>query len=139
MREEQLLEHFKPLINQIVRTAFANSPVVDRDDLTQAASLAAVNAAKRHDASAGASLRSYVAQAIRRAVYAEASHFSGPFTLGRGILSQAAKAHKLELTGQSELAIASSMGLDVSEVSDLLALYRIRIVSLDSAREELLV
>lgn len=139
MHEAQILRNFKPLIDQIVRTAFSNSSVVDKDDLTQAASFAAVKAVKRHDASAGSTLRSYVASAIRRAVYAEASRFSGPFTLGRGVLSQAAKANKMQQAGKSELEIASLMGLELIEVSDLLSLYSIRTVSLDSAREELLV
>lgn len=139
MREAQILDHFRALINQVVRTTFANSPVVDRSDLIQVASLAAVKAAKRHDISAGANLRSYVASAVRRAVYAEASRFSGPFTLARGILSQAAKAHKMELSGKSEPAIARAMGLEVDEVNDLLALYRTHTVSLDAAMEEIFV
>jgi len=139
MREESVLQQFRPIINRIVRTAFCNSPVVDQDDLIQVASLAAVRAVQRYDASAGATLRSYVAQAIRRAVYEEASHFSGPFTLSKGTLSQAAKVRKLESSGKTEADIAASTGLDIVEVNDLLSLYRIRSVSLDTAREELLV
>jgi DNA-directed RNA polymerase specialized sigma subunit len=131
MQEAEILRYFKSLINRIVKTTIINSPVVDCNDLMQVASIAAINAVRKYDISAGANLRSYVAKAIRNAVHLEANHFLGPFTLGRGILGMASKIHKLELSGKTELAIANDLDLDVLEVNSLLNVYRNRTMLLE--------
>lgn len=124
MNEEQVLHQFKHIIDHVVRMAFASSPVIDRDDLTQVASLAAIHAAKRYDASAGASLRSYIAKSIRNAVYLEASHFFGPFTIKKGVLSRASKVFNMKLAGKSEAEIGDHFGIELTHVMDLLVLYQ---------------
>ena len=124
MQEVDLLERFRPLIRRIVKATCSSSPVIDIDDLVQEACLAVVKAAKQHDASCGASFRSYITTAIRRAIYEEASHFCGPFTLGHGTMSMAAKANRLHLSGVRISDVAFRMNIDIDDVKNLLDLYR---------------
>lgn len=113
--------------------------MIDEDDLVQEAYLAALKAARQHDASCGASFRSYITTAVRRAIHREASQFRGPYTLGTGVLRVAAKASRLRSSGLGEREIAKRMNLSTIDVVSLLHLYRGEQIQLRHLEEGILV
>ncbi len=78
-----LSDAFRGTIRRIVNSTHLFSNVLDEDDLLQAARLAVWRAAGSYDPGLGASFRSYITTAIRRAVHEEANRFHCVFTLGR--------------------------------------------------------
>ncbi len=106
-REQQAVDRYASVVASIARSAHNASPVVDIDDFKQIGFIAVIEAIRRFDVSSGRSLRNYIRQCIRRAIFKEAKKFYLFFRLPHDVYKLAARVEKLSIQGNSLVDIGN--------------------------------
>ena len=92
-----VLDSYRPLIENIISSTVTSSAVLDHSDLLQIGNIAALNAIKKYDPSYGCNIRSFVRRAVKNSIYNEAARFIGVFTVDHRVTALASKQYKLGL------------------------------------------
>lgn len=138
-----ILNQYHPLVRHIASKAFHSSSTLDIEDLYQVGDMAVLRAVKAYDPTYGSNIKSFVANAIRNAIFNEAAHFLGVLTVDFRTTNQASYAAKLHESGRSDEEIAVALTekhgrkFDVDHARDLRMIYMRREYS--CVNEDLLV
>lgn len=112
---EPSIDKYAHFVRKIADTAYSASNVLSEEDLYQVGMVAAYRAIQTHNPTYGSTLNSYVKSCVCRAIYEEAAHFYGSFTLPKGVLRLAAQVNKQNQTILNTLS--------KEHIRDLLILY----------------
>lgn len=125
----QILDQYHPLVRYIAKRACHSSSALDINDLYQVGDMAVLRAVKAYDPSSGRSIKSFVANSIRNAIFNEAARFLGVLTVDFRTTNQASFAAKMHEKGKSDQEIARALtdkygrNFDVDHARDLRITY----------------
>lgn len=125
----QILDQYHSLVRYIADRACYSSSVLDINDLYQVGEIAVLRAVKAYDPSSGKNIKSFVASAIRNAIFNEAARFLGVMTVDFRTTNQASYAAKMHEKGKSDQEIAAALtdkygrNFDVDHARDLRIIY----------------
>lgn len=125
----QVLDQYHPLVRYIAKRACHSSSALDINDLYQVGDMAVLRAVKAYDPSSGRSIKSFVANSIRNAIFNEAARFLGVLTVDFRTTNQASFAAKMHEKGKSDQEIAKALtekygrNFDVDHARDLRITY----------------
>jgi len=125
----QILNQYHPLVRHIAKRACFSSSTIDIQDLYQVGDMAVLRAIKAYDPSSGKSIKSFVANSIRNAIFNESARFLGAITVDFRTTTQASYASKMHEKGKSDAEIAEILtkkynrNFDVEHVRDLRITY----------------
>lgn len=105
----QILDQYHSLVKHIANTACYSSASIDINDLYQVGDMAVLRAVKAYDPSSGKSIKSFVANSIRNAIFNEAAKFLGVFTVDIRTTNQASHACKMHENGKTDDEIADTL------------------------------